>query len=75
MGDNQTAVAYPLDLRNATRQSDGGQGAGIGEDGDAAYTVTAEYQHGVAAIEQHIIENHANDSRYKLCEKGVAPTL
>jgi DNA (cytosine-5)-methyltransferase 1 len=71
MGDNQAAVAYavPIDMRNAVRNG-GNQGTGVGEDGDAAFTVTAEYQHGVA-----LIENHANDSRYKLCEDGVAPTL
>jgi DNA (cytosine-5)-methyltransferase 1 len=75
MGDNQAAVAYayPIDLRNATRISDGGQGVGVGNDGDSAFTVTAEYQHGVA-MEQHVIENHANDSRYKEC-KDVVPTI
>ncbi|GHU76082.1 hypothetical protein FACS1894188_08080 [Clostridia bacterium] len=69
MGDNQTAVAYavPLDLRNAVRNG-GEQGTGIGENGEPSYTLTSEYTHGVA-LEQHIIENHANDSRYKLCEK------
>jgi DNA (cytosine-5)-methyltransferase 1 len=71
MGDNQTAVAYvcPLDLRNATRVTDGGQGVGVGSVGDAAFTITAEYQHAVA------VESHPQDGRIKICEDGVFPTV
>ncbi|GHV07681.1 hypothetical protein FACS1894217_08930 [Clostridia bacterium] len=76
MGDNQAAVAYaaPLDLRNAVRNG-GNQGMGVGDDGEPSFTLTAQYTHGVAQVQQHIVENHANDSRYKLCADGVAPNL
>jgi hypothetical protein len=43
---------------------------GVRDDGEAAFAVTSAYQHGVALIDQH-----ANDSRYKLCKDGIAPTL
>ena len=44
-------VAYneciPLDLRNARRTTDGGQGVGIGKDGDPMHTVTAAITPGI----------------------------
>jgi len=49
---NPTAVAYPLDLRNALRDPDkhdeqNRQGCGLGEDGDPAPTLTKAHVHGV----------------------------
>jgi DNA (cytosine-5)-methyltransferase 1 len=49
----QIGVAYPLDLRNASRDPDkrdaqNRQGAGIGNDGDPSPTLTKEFVPGVA---------------------------
>jgi hypothetical protein len=42
MGDNQMSVCIPIDERNALRKGTDNCGAGIGNDGDSVYTVTAE---------------------------------
>ena len=42
---------------------------GIGEIGDPAFTITADYSHAVA------LENHPQDSRIKISENGVVQTL
>jgi DNA (cytosine-5)-methyltransferase 1 len=67
-GDNLCSVAIPLDTRNATR-SGGNQGVGVGEDGEAAYTVTAEFQGAVA------VSNHPNDSRIGINADGLSDCL
>jgi DNA (cytosine-5)-methyltransferase 1 len=69
MGDNQLCIAAPIDMRNATRVTDGGQGVGVGNIGDAAFTCTAEYTHAVAYA------NYSNDSRYTECKDGVFPAI
>jgi DNA (cytosine-5)-methyltransferase 1 len=70
-GDNQMAVAIPIDMRNAVRNSAGGDncGFGVGEDGEPSFTVTSDYSHAVA------IENHPNDSRVKISKDGIVQTL
>jgi DNA (cytosine-5)-methyltransferase 1 len=67
-GDNLCSVAIPLDTRNATRNG-GSQGVGVGEDGEAAYTVTAEFQGAVA------VSNHPNDSRIDINADGLSDCL
>jgi site-specific DNA-cytosine methylase len=52
MGDNQPAILYPLDLRNALRNSDkmdsmNRQGCGIGENGGASPTLSASHMPGM----------------------------
>ncbi|MBX9725732.1 MAG: DNA (cytosine-5-)-methyltransferase [Rickettsiales bacterium] len=52
MGDNQPAILYPLDLRNALRDPDkmddvNRQGCGIGENGAPSPTLSAAYTPGV----------------------------
>lgn len=42
---------------------------GIGEIGDPAFTVTADYSHAVA------LEHHPQDSRIKISENGTVQTL
>ncbi|GHV09342.1 DNA methyltransferase [Clostridia bacterium] len=69
-GDNQSAVVYPIDMRNAVRTSDNTRvGIGIGADGEPSFTVTSGFCHAVA------IENHAADSRVKIREDGLVQTL
>jgi DNA (cytosine-5)-methyltransferase 1 len=68
-GDNQAAVCIPLDTRNALRQGNDNCGVGIGTDGDAAYTVTAEYQGAV------ILDSHPNDSRIGIAKSDICQTL
>jgi len=67
-GDNHPGVAIPIDMRNALRTG-GEQGAGVRKNGDAAYTVTAEYQGAIA------VENYPSDGRVKLDESGTVQTL
>ncbi|MCL1857684.1 MAG: DNA cytosine methyltransferase [Oscillospiraceae bacterium] len=71
MGDNQTAVAIPINTQVGLRNhKDGdGTGLGVGEDGDSAYTIQAGHSHAVA------IENRPQDSRVKINEDGVVQTL
>ena len=45
------------------------RGGGIGEIGDPAFTVTADYSHAVA------LEHHPQDSRIKISENGTVQTL
>jgi DNA (cytosine-5)-methyltransferase 1 len=70
-GDNQQAVCYPLDMRNAVRNSDSGDncGLGIGENGQPSFTITADYQHALC------VENRPNDSRIKIKDDGIVQTL
>ncbi|GHV33186.1 DNA methyltransferase [Clostridia bacterium] len=70
-GDNRAAVAIPIDMRNAIRNSDSGDnaGLGIGADGEPFFTVKSGFCHAVA------IENHAADSRVKIREDGLVQTL
>ena len=67
-GDNSVSIAVPVDTRNALRNG-GEQGVGIGNDGDAAYTVTAEYQGAV------ILDRHPNDSRIDIAKEDVCQTI
>jgi DNA-cytosine methyltransferase len=71
MGDNQTTVAIPLDLRNAVRNSEKGDncGLGVGENGEPSYTITSEFQGAIA------VENRPQDSRIKLKDDGLVQTL
>jgi DNA (cytosine-5)-methyltransferase 1 len=59
-GDNQTAVCYPIDERNATRNGADNCGTGVGNNGENAYTITSQYSGAIA------IENHMQDFRLKL---------
>jgi DNA (cytosine-5)-methyltransferase 1 len=68
-GDNQPSVVIPIDERNAMRQGKDNCGAGIGNEGEAAYTVTAEYQGAIC------LEHHPNDSRIKIKEDGICQCL
>jgi DNA (cytosine-5)-methyltransferase 1 len=68
-GDNQTAVCYPIDDRNALRKSEDNCGVGIGSEGESAYTVTAEHQGSIC------LEHHPNDSRIKIKEDGICQCL
>lgn len=69
--DRPAVAVIPIDLRNATRNTASGDtcGGGIGEIGDPAFTITADYSHAVA------LENHPQDSRIKISENGVVQTL
>jgi len=71
MGDNQLAVAIPINTQIATRHMALGEGTGfgVGEDGDPAFTLQAAHSHAVA------VENHPSDSRIKLDESGTTQTL
>jgi len=71
MGDNQLAVAIPINTQVGLRpHKDGdGTGLGIGADGDPAYTIQAAHSHAVA------IENHPADSRVKIDDSGTVQTL
>ena len=71
MGDNQTAVAVPINTQVGLRNhKDGdGTGLGIGADGDPAYTLQAAHSHAVA------VENHPADSRLKFSKDGLVQTL
>jgi DNA (cytosine-5)-methyltransferase 1 len=51
-GDNSVSVCIPIDERNALRKGKDNCGAGIGNDGEAAYTVTAEFQ-GAIMLDSH----------------------
>jgi DNA (cytosine-5)-methyltransferase 1 len=72
MGDNMTAVAIPLDLRNAVRNSEKGDncGLGVGENGEPSYTITSEFQGAIAckidSPEPLAVENHLQDFRLKI---------
>lgn len=52
-----------------TQQAAISAGGGIGEIGDPAFTVTADYSHAVA------LEHHPQDSRIKISENGTVQTL
>jgi len=71
MGDNQLTVAIPINTQVGLRNhKDGdGTGLGVGEAGDAAYTLQSAHSHAVA------IENHPADSRIKIDESGTVQTL
>ena len=71
MGDNQTAVAIPINTQAGLREhKDGdGTGLGVGADGDPAYTLQAAHSHAVA------VENHPADSRLKFSRDGLVQTL
>jgi len=71
MGDNQTAVAIPINTQVCLREhKDGdGTGLGVGADGDPAYTLQAAHSHAVA------VENHPADSRLKFSKDGLVQTL
>lgn len=78
----QIGVAYPLDLRNASRDPDkrdaqNRQGAGIGNDGDPAPTLTKEFVPGVAhAIQAGALrENLASGPDGVGVQEGIACTI
>jgi DNA (cytosine-5)-methyltransferase 1 len=70
-GDNQKAVAIPINTQVGLRNHKDGDGTGLGvaDDGDPAYTLQAGHSHAVA------IENHPADSRVKITEDGIVQTL
>jgi DNA (cytosine-5)-methyltransferase 1 len=71
MGDNQLAVAIPINTQVGLRNHKDGDGTGLGiaSDGDPAYTLQAGHSHAVA------IENHPAGSRVKISEDGIVQTL
>ena len=71
MGDNQTAVAIPINTQVGLRSHKDGDvtGLGIAKNGDPAYTLQTAHSHAVA------IENRPQDSRIKLSENGIVQTL
>ena len=69
MGDNQTAVAVPINTQVGLREHKDGTGLGVGADGDPAYTLQAAHSHAVA------VENHPTDSRLKFSKDGLVQTL
>jgi DNA (cytosine-5)-methyltransferase 1 len=71
MGDNQAAVAIPINTQVGLRNhKDGdGTGLGVGIADSPAYTLQAAHSHAVA------IENHPADSRIKVSEDGIVQTL
>ncbi|OQB13002.1 MAG: putative BsuMI modification methylase subunit YdiP [Firmicutes bacterium ADurb.Bin193] len=70
MGDNQTAVAIPVNTQVGLREhKNDGTGLGVGGAGDPAYTIQAAHSHAVA------IENRPQDSRIKIKEDGIVQTL
>jgi len=63
-GDQVPHVAYPVDLRNATRSPDkhdamNRQGSGLGNDGDPSPTLTKEFVPGVAQVQGVDLYNQA----------------
>jgi DNA (cytosine-5)-methyltransferase 1 len=70
-GDNQAAVAIPINTQVGLRNHKEGDGTGLGvaDSGDPAYTLQAGHSHAVA------IENHPADSRVKISEDGIVQTL
>jgi len=47
MGDNQTAVAIPINTQVGLRNHKDGTGLGVGAEGDSAYTIQAGHSHAV----------------------------
>ena len=80
-GDNYPAIileneTIPIDLRNATRKGTE-CGAGVGEQGDPAFTVTSEYGHAVAYGICSLSSNSMNSSNPHsgIYEADTAKTL
>ena len=67
--------AIPVDMRNAARGATGDKcGAGIGEAGDPAFTITANQNHAVA-YGVSILEHHPQDSHINISDDNVVQTL
>jgi site-specific DNA-cytosine methylase len=73
-GGNGMAVAFPLDLRNATRDADkldeqNRQGLGVGNEGDPSPTITNAFVPGVVAVDTY---NQTLSSINQTLRKGNA---
>jgi DNA (cytosine-5)-methyltransferase 1 len=70
-GDNQAAVAIPINTQIATRRAatGDGMGLGVGEGGSPAFTLQAARCHAAA------VEHHPRDGRAKIGCGGMAQTL
>jgi len=73
-GGNGMAVAFPLDLRNATRDADkldeqNRQGLGVGNEGDPSPTITNAFVPGVVAVDTY---NQTLSSTNQTLRKGNA---
>jgi len=75
-GDQMPHIAYPVDLRNATRSPDkhdtmNRQGTGLGDDGDPSPTLTKEFVPGVA----YSIREDAKANNFSATPLEVTPAL
>lgn len=77
MGDNQPAVAYPINLMVATRggKDDMRTCFGIGRENDPQFTLSAAHEHAVCYALDHVITTGANCSAQGPCVyKNICPT-